>query len=128
VIAIWHWAVYTLTGKVPYLEMPSTACDPYGRSGRAYTFSRFKGPNFAYFETEWRFPITRNKLISGVSFINFQTASNDFNRKVFEAWEPGAGVGLRFLFQKHSRTTISADVAKGKYGANGMFFGLGEAF
>jgi hypothetical protein len=128
VIAIWHWAMYKLSGELPYLELPSTASDAYGRSGRAYTFSRFKGPSYAYFETEWRFPIMRNKLISGVSFINFQTASNDFNRKVFEAWEPGGGVGLRFLFQKHSRTTLSVDFAKGKYGANGVFFGLGEAF
>jgi outer membrane protein assembly factor BamA len=128
VLAFWHWAIYKLSGELPYLEMPSTASDPYGRSGRGYTFSRFKGPSYAYFETEWRFPITRNKLVSGACFLNLQTASNDFDRKVFEAWEPGAGVGLRFLFQKQSRTTLCADFAKGKYGANGVFFGLGEAF
>ena len=128
VLAIWHWAIYRLSGDLPYLELPSTACDPYGRSGRAYTFSRFKGPAYAYFETEWRFPITRNKLISGVCFLNVQTASDDLNRKVFEAWEPGGGAGLRILFQKQSRTTLCVDFAKGRYGANGLFFGLGEAF
>jgi len=128
VIALWHWAVYKLSGDLPYLELPSTACDPYGRSGRAYTFSRFKGPAYAYFETEWRFPITRNKLISGVCFLNFQTASDDMNKKVFQAWEPGGGIGLRILFQKQSRTNLCIDLAKGRYGANGLFFGLGEAF
>ena len=66
VIAFWHWASYKLGGSIPYLEMPGTAHDTYGRSGRGYTFGRFKGPSFAYFETEWRFPITRNKFISGV--------------------------------------------------------------
>lgn len=128
VIAIWHWASYNLSGSLPYLEMPSTASDVDGRSGRAYTFSRFKGPSFAYFETEWRLPITKNKLISGVCYINFQSASDDFNRKVFEVWEPGGGVGLRILFQKQNRTTLCVDLAKGKYGSKGLFFGLGEAF
>ena len=128
VIAFWHWASYKLSGGLPYLELPSTAYDPYGRSGRAYTFSRFKGPSYAYFETEWRFPITKNKLISGVCFLNYQTASNDLKTKVFEYWEPGVGSGLRILFQKQSRTTLCVDYAVGKYGSQGLFFGLGEAF
>ena len=128
VIAIWHLASYKLSGVLPYLEMPSTASDVDGRSGRGYTFSRFKGPSFAYVETEWRFPITKNKLISGVWFLNFQSASDDLNRKVFEAWEPGGGIGLRILFQKQSKTTLCIDLAKGKYGAQGLFFGLGETF
>ena len=128
VIAIWHWAAYKLSSVLPYLEMPSTASDAYGRSGRGYTFSRFKGPAYACFETEWRFPITKNKLISGVCFFNLQTASDDFNKKVFESWEPGGGIGLRILFQKLNRTTMCIDLAKGRYGASGLFFGLGEAF
>ncbi|HEU5165282.1 MAG TPA: BamA/TamA family outer membrane protein [Chitinophagaceae bacterium] len=128
VIAIWHFASYKLSGELPYLEMPSTASDVDGRSGRGYTFSRFKGPSFAYFETEWRFPITKNKLISGVCFLNFQSAADDLNAKVFEAWEPGAGIGLRILFQKQNKTTLCIDLAKGKYGAQGLFFGLGETF
>ena len=128
VIAAWHLGVYKLSGDLPYLEMPSTASDVEGRSGRGYTFSRFKGPSFAYFETEWRFPITKNKLISGVCFLNFQSASDDLDTKVFEAWEPGAGIGLRILFQKQNKTTLCIDLAKGKYGAQGLFFGLGETF
>ena len=128
VIALWHWAVYRLSGDIPYLELPSTASDAYGRSGRGYTFSRFKGPSYADFEGEWRFPITRNKLLSGVCFVNLQTASDDINKKVFQYWEPGGGAGLRILFQKHSRTTLCVDYAVGRYGSNGLFFGLGEAF
>ena len=128
VIAIWHLASYKLSGELPYLEMPSTASDVEGRSGRGYTFSRFKGPSFAYFETEWRFPITNNKLISGVCFLNFQSASDDIDQKVFEKWEPGGGIGLRILFQKQNKTTLCVDLAKGKYGAQGLFFGLGETF
>lgn len=128
VLALWHWAVYRVSGEVPYLELPSTASDTYGRSGRAYTFSRFKGPSYACFEGEWRFPISSNKLVSGVIFVNVQTASDDIKKKVFQAWEPGGGGGFRVLFKKQSRMTLCIDFAQGKYGSQGIFFGLGEAF
>lgn len=128
VIAFWHWASYKLGGSIPYLEMPGTAHDTYGRSGRGYTFGRFKGPSFAYFETEWRFPITRNKLISGVCFYNLQTASDDGKKKVFEYWEMGGGIGLRILFVKANRTNLCVDFAQGNYNSKGLFFGTTEVF
>ena len=128
VIAFWHWASYKLGGSIPYLEMPGTAHDTYSRSGRGYTFGRFKGPSYAYFEAEWRFPITRNKFISGVCFYNLQTASNDSNKKVFEYWEMGGGVGLRILFVKANRTNLCVDFARGNYNSKGLFFGTTEVF
>ena len=128
VLAFWHWASYKLSGSVPYLELPATAYDTYGRSGRAYTMGRFKGPSYACFEGEWRFPITRDKLLSGVAFINLQTASDDLEKKIFQYWEPGGGGGLRILFNKQSRSTICMDYARGKYGSSGFFFGLNEVF
>jgi len=128
VLAFWHWASYRLSGTIPYLELPATAYDTYGRSGRAYTMGRFKGPSYACFEGEYRFPISRNKLVSGVAFMNLQTASDDLNKKVFDYWETGYGAGFRVLLQKQSRSTICIDYARGKYGANGFFFGLNEVF
>jgi len=108
--------------------MPATAYDTYARSGRAYTMSRFKGPSYSCFESEWRFPITRNKLLSGVAFMNLQTASDDLGKKVFQYWETAGGGGLRVLFQKQSRSTICIDYARGKYGSGAFFFGLNEVF
>jgi len=128
VLALWQWASFELSGAIPYLEMPGTGYDTYSRIGRGYTYGRFKGPSYACFETEYRFPITTNKLISGVCFFNLQTASNDGGKKVFEYWEPGAGAGIRILFNKHSRSALSLDFARGKYGANGVFCGLNEVF
>ena len=128
VLAFWHWASYKLDGSVPYLELPATGYDTYNRSGRAYTIGRFKGPSFAYFETEYRFPITRSKLLSGVFFVNTETASDDLGKKVFQYWETAVGGGLRILLQKQSRSTLCIDYAKGKYGSGGFFFGLNEAF
>lgn len=127
VLAVWHWASYMLSGSVPYLDLPGTGSDAYYRMGRGYTISRVKGPSYAYFETEYRFPITANHLLSGVCFVNLQTASDDLGKKIFQYWEPAAGTGLRILFQKQSRSTICIDFAKGK-GSSGIFFGLNEAF
>lgn len=128
VLAFWHWASYLLGGKLPYLELPSTGSDTYARSGRAYTIGRFKGPAYAYFETEYRFPITRDKLISGICFVNTQSASDGLGKKVFSAWDFGTGAGLRILFQKESRSTLCIDFATGNYGSKGIFFGLNEVF
>ena len=128
VLAFWHIASYKLSGTVPYLALQATGYDTYNRSGRGYTIGRFKGPSYAYLESEYRFPITRNKLISGVAFINVQTASDDLGKKLFQYWDPAAGGGLRILLQKQSRSTICIDYAKGKYGSSGFFFGLNEVF
>ena len=110
------------------MQLPATATDTYARSGRGFTLSRFKGPSYAYLETEYRFPITRNKLISGVAFANVQTASDDLRQQIFSHWAPAGGAGLRILFQKQSRTTLCIDIAKGRNGSGGIFFGLNEAF
>lgn len=128
VLALWQWASFKLNGSIPYLEMPGTAHDTYNRSGRAYTFGRFKGPSYACFETEYRFPVMNNKLISGVCFFNYQTASNDKTKKVFEYWELGVGAGVRILFNKHSRSALCLDFSRGQHGANGVFCGLNEVF
>jgi hypothetical protein len=128
VLAFWHMASYKLDGSVPYLALQATGYDLYNRSGRGYTIGRFKGPHFVYFESEYRFPITRNKLVSGVAFVNVQTASDDLGKKLFQYWDPAAGGGLRILLQKQSRSTICIDYAKGKYNSSGFFFGLNEVF
>lgn len=128
VLAFWQWASFRVGGQIPYLEMAGTAHDMYTRSGRAYTFGRFKGPSYACFESEYRFPITANKLLSGVCFVTVQTASDDRNKKVFNYWEPGVGAGLRILFDKNSRSCLCLDFAKGKYGSSGVFCGLNEVF
>lgn len=129
VLAFWYWGSYLLWGTLPYIELPGTAYDTYNRSGRGYTLSRFKGPNFVYAETEYRFPISqRTKLFSGVVFANFQSYSDADNKGLFQRIEPAAGAGLRILFTKNSRTNICLDYAIGRYGASGFFFALNEAF
>ena len=128
VIAIWHWASYLISGDVPYLELPYTGSDTYNRSGRAYTIGYFRGPSYGYFETEYRYPITRNKLISGIVFMNLQSATDGMNENLYSSWRVGGGAGLRFLFQKDSRSAVCVDFSHGECGSSGVFFGLNEVF
>ncbi|GAB3931495.1 BamA/TamA family outer membrane protein [Mucilaginibacter myungsuensis] len=131
VLAFWYWGSYLLSGRLPYLELPGTTTDNDERTGRAYTVGRFKGYSFFYSEAEYRFPILDNKFISGVAFANVQSASNGAVKdriKLFQHWEPGAGVGLRILYNKYTRSNICVDYGIGNYGAKGLFVSLNEAF
>ncbi|WP_235833085.1 BamA/TamA family outer membrane protein [Arcticibacter tournemirensis] len=128
VLAFWSWGSSVLSGALPYFELPGTGKDPAARSGRGYTFSYFKGTKYFYSETEYRFPILKNKFISGVAFFNIQTANDEAETRLFEKWQPGGGAGLRVLFNKSTRTNLCLDYAFGKYGARGFFLGLNEAF
>jgi hypothetical protein len=128
VLAFWHWGIYRLAGSIPYLEMPGTGSDMFNRSGRGYTIGAIKGISFFYSEMEYRFPILNNGFMSGVMFSNVSTASNQQESKLFKYWVPAGGVGLRFLFNKNTRTNICLDYAVGRFGSNGWFFGLNEVF
>lgn len=128
VIAFWNWGSYLMSGALPYLELPGTGKDGAFRSGRGYTVTYFKGTKYNYSEVEYRFPITRNKFLSGVAFGNIQTSNDDLGTNLFEKWQPGGGAGLRVLFNKATRTNLCLDYAWGKYGSKGFFLGLNEAF
>lgn len=128
VIAFWNLSAYLLGGKLPYLELPGTGREAGSRSGRGYLIGYFTGTQFFYNEGEYRFPITRNKLLSGVVFLNMQTANDIAGTRLFSRWQPGGGAGLRILFNKATRTNLCFDYAWGNYGSHGFFLGLNEAF
>jgi len=127
-LAFWYWGTFLLNGTVPYLELPGTGSDAANRLGRGYTIGRFKGTSFMYSELEYRFPITPNKLFSGVVFTNAQTGSNSRTINLTEFIEPGGGVGIRLLFNKYSRSNLCIDYGVGNYGSKGIFLGLNEVF
>ena len=128
VLAFWLWGNYLLKGSIPYLELPGTGADAEERGGRPYTIGRFKGTSFYFNELEYRYPITENKLLSGVAFVNMQTGSNQQKINLFEKWNSGEGLGLRLLFNKYTRSNICMDYGVGNYGAKGLFIGLNEVF
>jgi len=128
VLAFWSWGSGVLAGAVPYFELPGTSRDPSFRSGRGYVAGYYKGTQFFYSETEYRFPITRNKLFSGVTFVNVETANDRVGTQLFEVWRPAAGAGLRILFNKSTRTNLCLDYAFGLNGSKGFFLNLNETF
>ncbi len=128
VLAVWNWGNYLLTGPVPYIELPGTARDGSFRSGRGYTAQYFKGTQFNDTEMELRFPILKNKFLSGVLFGNLQTANDFHGTTLFQTFRKGYGAGLRILFNKTTRTNLALDYAFGEFGNKGFFLNLNESF
>ncbi|WP_448702077.1 hypothetical protein ACFGVR_07275 [Mucilaginibacter sp. AW1-3] len=128
VLAVWNWGSYLLGGAVPYLELPGTARDGAFKSGRGYTAQYFKSTLFNDTEAELRYPITRNKFLSGVVFGSLQSANDEQGTRLFQVFQPGYGAGLRVLFNKATRTNLALDYAFGKFGNKGFFLNLNEAF
>jgi hypothetical protein len=95
------------TGNVPYLNLPSIGWDQRSRSGKGYVQGLLRGQKMVYLETEYRFPITCNQLISGTVFGNFTTASDkDREIRLFQYVQPAFGLGLRILIDKATRTNL----------------------
>lgn len=128
VLAFWNLSAINLSGDLPYLALPATGLDLYNRSGRAYAIGRFRGKDYFYLESEYRFPISRRKLLSGIAFINVQTYSLEGNYSLFTRYSPSAGAGLRILINKRTRSNLCLDYAVGLDGKSGVFFGLNEVF
>jgi hypothetical protein len=127
VLAFWSYDWLTLSGTPPYLDLPSTAWDTYSNTGRGYAQSRYRSRNMIDFETEYRFAISKNGLLGGVVFGNLSSYSEVPSNR-FEVIHAGYGAGLRFQFNKFSRTNICVDYAFGSHGSNGLFLNLGEVF
>ena len=129
-LGFWTYGWFVTSGKVPYLDLPSVGWDQFGRSGRAYTQGRFRGEDLWYGETEYRFPLQKNKeTFGGVVFANVTSASNRGNDvPLFNYLNYAAGAGVRIMINKKSRANLNLDYAIGQYGHHGFYFGLNEVF
>ena len=128
VLAFWNWGNYLLAGHIPYIELPGTGRDGSFRSGRGYTAQYFKGTQYNDTELELRFPMLRNKFLSGVVFGNLQTGNDFHGTPIFHTFRKGYGAGLRVLFNKATRTNLALDYAFGEFGNKGFFLNLNETF
>ncbi len=129
VLAFWFVGNFTVSGKLPYLNLPGLGYDQRSKTGRGYTIGRFKGQQMVYAETEYRFPISKCKrTIGGVVFLNaISTTNSDLNIKLLEYVRIGYGAGIRILFDKKSRMNVQADYARGR-DSHGVYFGASEVF
>ena len=128
ILALWAYGQFITRGKVPYLNLPAIGWDQRSRSGEGYTQGLFRGDGLVYLSTEFRFPITCDQMISGTVFTNFVTASNvDNNVSLFKSIQPAAGLGLRILIDKKTRTNLIVDYAWGN-NSKGFYLNAGETF
>ncbi len=127
ILAVWSYDWLTLTGKPPYLILPSTAWDKTFNTGRGYIQGRFRSNNMLDAEAEYRIQLTPNGLLGMVIFGNLESFSS-INTWEFNSVAPGGGLGLRVKLNKYSRTNISIDYGWGRQGSKGFFVNLGEAF
>ncbi|MBY0436350.1 MAG: BamA/TamA family outer membrane protein, partial [Cyclobacteriaceae bacterium] len=125
VLALWafYWGSF---GNVPYFNLPGTALEFNARSGRGFPQARFRGKHMLYFESEYRFDITRNGLLGATLFANFQSLTEPVTN-TFAYINPAVGFGARIKFNKESNTNLTIDFGFGK-NYTGVYIGLGEFF
>lgn len=130
VLAFWTYGWFVTSGTSPYLALPAIGWDMFARSGRPYTQGRIRGEDLVYAETEWRFPLQRDKdKWGGVLFLNTSTASSRTeNINAFSNFVFGYGGGLRFMINEKKRVNLGLDYAFGANGAQGLFVNLNEYF
>lgn len=130
-IGVWSFASFLTSGEAPFLALPGSGWDMFGRASRPFTQGRFRGEDLAYLEVEYRFPLLRdNDLLGGVIFANTATTSSrtaDIN--LFQYMNVAYGAGLRIMIDKVSRVNICMDYGWSPgSGAQGFFLGLNEVF
>jgi hypothetical protein len=128
-LAFWAYTDLVVGGVAPYLDLPATGLDTYGRSARGYGEGQFRGEKLAYGEIEYRGTLTRNGLLGMVAFLNTTTVTDLQNGEhLFDAFATGGGAGLRLLINKRSKTNLCFDVGVGKQGSKGVYLAIQEAF
>jgi outer membrane protein assembly factor BamA len=127
VLAFWSYNYITMRGHPPYLDLPCTGGDDFNNTGRGYVQGRYRGKNFVYGESEYRFTLIRNGLLGGVVFINAESAS-EWPSNRFNTMAIGYGPGLRIKFNKRSNINVAIDYGFGEGGSRGFIFSLGEIF
>jgi outer membrane protein assembly factor BamA len=128
VFCVWATGQFVTLGTVPYLNLPSIGWDQRSRSGKGYTQGLFRGQKMVYFETEYRFPISCNNLISGTVFANLTSASDkDRDISLFQYFQPAVGIGLRVLIDKATRTNLVLNYAWGRQ-SKAFYLNAGETF
>ncbi len=126
VLAFWLYGWMTF-GEAPYLNLPSNGWDTYGRGARGYLQGRIRGANQIYFESEYRWSLTRDGLLGAVVFLNAITTTEP-ESGIFARSNLGGGVGLRIKFNKNSNTNLTIDYGWGEAGSKGIFLGMSEVF
>ena len=128
VLGVWLYGQFLTSGNLPYLNLPAIGWDQNSRTGKGYIQGLFRGANLAFLETEYRFPILKNQLISGTVFANATSASDVAgNLNLFHTIQPAIGLGLRVLLDKNTLTNFVMNFGLGRDSTT-FYFNDGEGF
>ncbi len=129
ILAFWLYGNFLTGGKLPYLALPALGYDQRQRSGRGYTYGRFRGEDIIYGETEYRFNISPHSgILGGVLFFNATSVDDkDHDVQLMDAVNVAYGTGLRIMLDKKSRTRLEIDAGKAQSGI-AFYFGVQETF
>lgn len=121
----YYWTI--TKGMAPYLDLPANRWEPAsGSASRGTQKNRYRSNAMLYFESEYRFGISKNGLWGGVLFANVLSAS-EFETQNFQYWHPAGGAGVRLKLNKYSGTNVGFDFGASKGFATVYLF-IGEAF
>jgi len=79
-----------------------------------------------FFESEYRFNITRNGFVGGVVFAN-ATSASQYDSQHFIHWQPAVGAGVRLKFNKYTKVNVAFDLGFSKDYAS-VYLKIGEVF
>ena len=126
-LAFWFLGDFVTGGTAPYFDLPTTGGSE--RSARGYSEGRYRGEHLVYGEVEYRGTLTRSGLLGFVAFLNTTTLDSlETGDRLFEQYAPGAGMGLRLLLNKRSRTNLCVDYGWGRDGSHGLYLAIQDAF
>lgn len=128
-LGFWLFGQHLTSGTLPYLNLPAVGYDQRNRSGRAYTFGRFRGEDLFYTEGEYRFPISKcSGILGGVLFLNTTSTSDRFKgTNLFQHFQWAYGTGLRIMLDKKTRTNLTIEAAFGRK-SSGFYINATETF
>lgn len=121
-VSAFYWGSF---GRTPYFNLPGTQLELSGRSGRGYATARYRGKQMFYLEGEYRFDLSRNGLLGGVAFLNFQSLTDVNNN--YGGLNGAIGAGARIKFNKKSGTNLAIDFGMAPSSFQ-IYIGLGEFF
>jgi hypothetical protein len=126
-LAIWSYQWFTF-GHAPYLDLPATGWDTWGRGARGYLQGRIRASNQFYAEFEYRAVFRQDGLFGGVAFVNLMASTQPEGAGAFGPLDPGYGLGFRMKFNKRTDTNLAVDAANSRDNIVRFFFGLQEVF
>jgi len=133
ILAFWAYGNFVTSGVMPYLSLPASGGDQFGKSGEGYINARFKGESMMFGEVEYRrhlFAIKNYPDFFGLAvFANVNTAgAKESDIRLFQYLDPAFGGGIRINISRVPRSNLCIDYAVGFYGSQGLYIRFNEAF